>query len=183
LISFAADVEENFIHLTWNTASESNNRGFELQRSSDVNNFEKIAWRNGQGNAVAVTEYFYDDTNVQLEEIYYYRLKQIDFDGEENYSAIIAAKITNENLLNFDIFANPAQESAAILWHLPFNSSVEIFLTDVTGKRNEIFKDANVKKGEHFLILDGSISNLTRGIYFVTISIPSQTVTRKLIIQ
>ena len=183
LISFAAGGEKNFIHLTWSTASEINSSGFELQRSPDANNFEKIDWLMGQGNATSVTNYFYDDKNVQPGRIYYYRLEQIDFNGEEKYSAIIDAKISDEKSLNFVINGNPVQQSAIISWDLPAEDHVQVILCEATGKQIHILENSNEAKGGHFLTLDKTSLNLSQGIYLLTLSTSSQSITRKLVIQ
>lgn len=83
------------VALNWATASEINNDRFEIERSADGSSFEKIGTVNGNGNSVQTIEYSFKDTTVQRG-VYYYRLKQVDFDGRFEYSNISAASVDSE---------------------------------------------------------------------------------------
>lgn len=75
--------------LTWSTATELNNKTFELERSNDGMNFHKITEINGAGNSTSVLKYKYSDMNLELG-INYYRLKQVDYDGQFKYTNLIS---------------------------------------------------------------------------------------------
>ena len=183
LISLSAEGKNNFIHVAWSTASEINNRGFELQRTSDISNFEKISWKDGKGTTTSLTEYFYDDPDVEPEKIYYYRLKQIDFDGSENYSAAVATKITGIKSAELTLTENADGEYAIISWYLPFDSPVKIILTDVSGKQVPVLENSNMVKGNHSLKLEPTMFQLSKGMYFVSLSIPSEMLVRKFFVR
>ncbi len=90
LVSFTAVKKESDIELNWSTATETNNKGFEVQRQSgglERTGWERIGFVEGNGTTSQVHSYSYRDENVQPGK-YQYRLKQIDFDGSTEYSNI-----------------------------------------------------------------------------------------------
>lgn len=98
LLYFNGEVLENsYAHLTWATAIEINNDGFFIEKSTDMNTFNSIGWVSGNGNSTQLNSYSYDD--VMLPDVVtYYRLKQMDFDGQYNYSNVVALKINSTKL-------------------------------------------------------------------------------------
>lgn len=105
LISFNAEVLSNRVRLNWSTATETNNEGFYVERSVDTEHWEVLGFVPGQGSTATTQNYqLIDDHPVNG--INYYRLKQIDFDGQYEYSDVITAS------LNFSasiaIWPNPA---------------------------------------------------------------------------
>lgn len=88
LISFEGKIENGQIALSWSTASEKNNSHFEVYKSQDYRNFEKIGRVEGNGNTSNIIDYTYTDLDVMSTQ--YYQLKQIDYDGQFEYSEIIA---------------------------------------------------------------------------------------------
>jgi hypothetical protein len=79
---------EDGIHLAWSTAAEINNEKFEVERSIDGEHFEYAGTIKGKGNSVKISNYrFIDPINSNNE--WFYRIKQIDFDGKFEYSRTI----------------------------------------------------------------------------------------------
>jgi hypothetical protein len=107
LIDFSARLNKDKIDLKWQTASENNNLGFEIQRSKDGYDFENLGWQPGQKYSVNLIQYFYEDTQIENKQRYYYRLKQIDTNGTFSYSTIQTVETPNEN--NISIYPNPFQ--------------------------------------------------------------------------
>jgi hypothetical protein len=83
LISFNATCMNDFIQIKWTTASEKNNKMFELYKSDNALDWEWIHTESGQGDKASETNYQFIDSKKQA---VYYRLKDIDFDGIENSS-------------------------------------------------------------------------------------------------
>ncbi len=107
LTKFSAQEKDNQSHLSWTTAQETNNQGFEIERSIDGVTFEKIGFVDGHGTSSIITDYeFIDRTPKQG--VNYYRLKQIDIDGQHEYSKI--EHITIEAPSVITIHPNPAQD-------------------------------------------------------------------------
>lgn len=86
-----------YSHLTWETALEINNSGFVVERSLDAVKFNYIGWAEGNGNSTVLNSYYFDDFNIEPGKTYYYRLKQVDFDGNFEYSNIISIDFSLEN--------------------------------------------------------------------------------------
>ena len=110
LTDFQAKIENKTTLLTWQTATESNNAGFEIQRSADGINWEKIAWQDGQGTTTTAHTYTHRDTNP-LFGTSYYRLKQVDFDGAFEYTDVVQVNYEERDI---SIFPNPVKNTLHI---------------------------------------------------------------------
>jgi len=104
LISFNGNIQNNEAILYWKTATETNNKGFEIEKSVDGNNFSKLAFIEGHGTSTQQNEYSYTDIKLNGGDNYY-RLKQIDNDGRINYSGII--KLNYHLSFAYKIYPNP----------------------------------------------------------------------------
>ena len=95
LLYFDAFPSNNqYAQLEWATATEINNDGFEVLRSTDGIDFEYIAWISGNGNQTSTHKYSYEDYSIETGITYYYRLKQIDYDGQYEYFNIESVKLS-----------------------------------------------------------------------------------------
>lgn len=107
LIAFEAKFVNDLVSLTWSTASEINNDRFEIQRSKNGLDFETIGVTEGGGNSRTILQYTYSDRSP-LKGTSHYRLKQVDFDGQFEYSPV---RIVTDNLLDafmtVEVFPNP----------------------------------------------------------------------------
>ncbi len=82
LLSFSASVATNVVTLSWSTATELNNHGFEIERNSDKSNWRTIGFKEGNGTTSEQHQYTYSDIlSAEESSKFYYRLKQIDFNG------------------------------------------------------------------------------------------------------
>jgi len=104
--------------LSWNTFSEIDNKGFSVERSYDGLKFEPIAFVNGAGTTSVLHEYSYTDRNI-LSGITYYRLMQVDFDGDYAYSRTIA------------LSGNAKSDAGVRLFPVPVRSTLNLLFTDV----------------------------------------------------
>ena len=182
LINFEAKIKSQKVNLKWATASETNNSFFTIERSSDGENFERVSQQRGAGNSS--TTLFYNTTDeFPLSGISYYRLKQTDYDGHSTYSNI--ETIMNENkeeAVSIEIKSispNPFSESLEINFTSKFNGPVNILITSSTGQTivNEVI---NVNDGfNNYRFRD--LSQLTSGMYFVSIIYQDQKITQKVI--
>ena len=113
LISFQVTNQLGVAQLNWATASETNNAGFEIEKSADGYSFEKIGWVEGQGTSQETQSYKFVDNNP-FEDISYYRLKQIDFDEIFEYSEIAEIQIESFDNKIIQTFPNPVQDKLTI---------------------------------------------------------------------
>lgn len=105
LLNFEGRNTEGGNLLTWQTASETQNKGFDIERSTDVIYFEKIGFVLGNGTTIQKQDYFFKDES--FEGVVYYRLKQLDFDGRFEYSKIISIGGKGKTVLS--VFPNPSK--------------------------------------------------------------------------
>jgi hypothetical protein len=107
LTHFTATPKSSTVQLDWATATELNNDGFEVQRSADARSWEKLGWVAGRGTTQERQDYGFVD-EAPLSGQSYYRLKQIDYDGQYEYSPTVSVRGRGEAL--FSVFPNPARE-------------------------------------------------------------------------
>ncbi len=181
LLRFEVKKQENHNQLSWSTATEMNNAGFEIERSTtSVTGFEKIAFLPGTGNSTNIKNYEFDDFDVLSGTTYLYRLKQIDFNGQFQYSEIIYAKSTHYEKY-FSIAPNPFYETSTINYNLPEKSSVKIEVFSMTGKVMPLFENTSMTEGTHSFIFDPKKHGLTAGIYEMKIIINGQMIQKRLV--
>jgi len=136
ITSFKGEIAGTANRLYWTTSTESNNSGFEIERSSDGFNYTKIDFvktkANG-GNSSTNLSYSYNDLKP-ISGINYYRLKQIDNNGKFSYSNVVllTRKITEISLIR--LYPNPATEELNLVIASPKAEKVTISVTDLTGK-------------------------------------------------
>jgi hypothetical protein len=148
LVSFSASVNGNSVKLSWITATELNNFGFEIQRAQVNSVFEKIGFVNGNGSTTEVQHYSYTDKNLQ-EGNYTYRLKQVDLDGSFEYSKVVEVELTTP--IEFELsqnYPNPFNPVTAIRYSLPEAGDVKLNVYNLLGEQvaelvNE-YKEAGV---------------------------------------
>lgn len=155
LLSFEATAEGKNIELSWSTITETNNDRFELERSSDGKLFHTIHTEKGAGNSSALLHYMYTDHSPSTGKNYY-RLKQIDLDGQFTYSEIRALYIASAN--EIILSPNPAQNSILLHTEAPL---IDFELTDVSGKIIEVKKELS----QTDTLID--LHHLSKGFYIL----------------
>lgn len=159
LINFDAHKEENFAKLTWSTANEYNNKGFEIERSSDSRNWENIDFTPSltlDGNSNSRLDYVYFDQKPQQGNNYY-RLKQVDFDGNFEYTPIRMLQFSSDSKIN--IYPNPANNLVNVDG---LNINDKVYLFDATGR---LLNQTEATETKLQLSLDG----LSNGNYQINI--------------
>ncbi len=125
-LSFTGVLDKSRVKLNWKTADEVNNKGFEIERSTDAVSFEKIGW----ADASATNSYELFDTKIVKGNTYYYRVKQVDKDGRYSYSSVISIIYSGDNTIT--IYPNPVKNNLVI--QQTGNSRTSVVVTDLTGK-------------------------------------------------
>ncbi len=169
LISFTGKLNASNIELSWTTASEKNNDRFEILKSTDGITFEKVGTITGAGNSNIPLSYTFTDTKVEAGSIYFYQLKQIDFDGTSEFSKIIAVETGNRSELSVgDFYPNPARNLTTLPIILPSNEIVSLRIFSSDG-RLVLHQSKAFDKGLHSL--DINTENLPAGSYITHIHI------------
>lgn len=166
LTSFSAFVKSNAVELKWNTASETNNQGFEVERNSG-NGFVTIGFVGGSGTTTEIKNYNFIDKNIN-KGIYSYRLKQIDFDGTFEYLKVINVEVTAPVEFGLEQnFPNPFNPSTNISFSLAVDSKVKIYIYNLLGQQIAALFDSELTAGRHDISFDAG--NLNSGVYFYKI--------------
>jgi hypothetical protein len=165
LISFSAIQNGKDIVLEWQTATETNNSGFEIQKANDEE-WESIGFVPGYGTTTERHHYSFIDENVLLG-FYQYRLKQIDFDGAFSYSKTIELEITSPSEYQlYQNYPNPFNPSTKISWQLPVNSNVTLKIFNPVGEEiKTLVDDEFLEAGAHSSLFIVNPS-LPSGVYF-----------------
>lgn len=169
LTSFNAVSGNGSVDLTWTTASETNNRGFEVERSSDKVNFTTVAFVDGRGTTTSTSTYNYSD-KVNASGVLYYRLKQVDFDGTFAYSNTV--EVNNSVVTGFDLlqnYPNPFNPSTTIRFSVAESGVATLKVYNVTGEVVAELFNSNVEKGT-MQTVSFDASNLTSGVYFARLT-------------
>lgn len=163
LISFIAAQANGGIDLAWTTASETNNAGFEIERSIDNAMFVKIGFVHGFGTSTQKHEYFFSDNEANASK-YYYRLKQLDLDGTFSYSQVVEIDAGLPSKFNlYQNYPNPFNPSTAINFDLPVDAQVNISVYNTIGEIVAVIANSNYAAGRHTVQFDGS--NLASTVY------------------
>jgi len=171
LLSFSVyPVDNNYIACKWTTLTEVNNDGFELQRSINGIDFEKLAWIEGNGNSTDINSYLYEDKDVAKNIRYYYRIKQIDFNGVSEFFNIASAKLDGDvnGFVFGDFIPNPTKVNTTTSLEIisENNEEIEVVIHNSIGmKVNEFLYQLNI--GENSIEID--TKEFSRGVYFIII--------------
>jgi len=195
LTSFTANVNENEVTLNWQTATELNNYGFQVERQilkqvqNDESIWEKVGFVEGHGNSNSQKDYTFTDNllNLNLSLNLNYRLKQIDFDGNYEYSDEITVEL-GELVKEYKLeqnYPNPFNPSTTISYSIPNNvknemSNVKLIVYDILGNEVATLVNERQKSGNYEVKFDAS--NLASGIYLYKLQSGSFVQTRKLML-
>ena len=179
----AAQALSNEIRLTWQTLSERSNKGFEIERGTDGETFVKVGYVEGAGNSREAKNYLFDDPAVQRGIVYYYRYKQLDFDGRHAYSNVAQALLPvakgKETLQALTVYPNPFKGTVTFNYSLGKATHLTLEIYDLNGKLVATpLKNAGVKtSGEKSV----DLSSLSPGVYVYRLKAGTEAFTGKLV--
>ena len=162
-LNFTSQVDERSIILSWETATETNNGGFSIERKNGSSKFAETGFVKGKGNSTGKSSYVYVD-EVSLPGVYTYRLKQIDFDGSFHLSNEITVNVgIPDNFVLKQNFPNPFNSSTNIRYLLPKDCFVNLSVYNLLGEKIAVLLEDYMEAGSHEVIFESS--NLASGIY------------------
>jgi hypothetical protein len=149
--------------LSWKTSSETNNKGFEIQRSmGNTNDFMTIGFvgtKAKQGNSESEISYSFEDGDVKPGQTHYYRLNQVDFDGKSAFSPVKSIKPGSIES-NLNVYPNPSQGSFTVNTGST-SGKLNIFVMDNTGRVVNQYMNVSTSNTR--------INNLKKGFYTLKI--------------
>jgi hypothetical protein len=177
LVSFSAARAGDNAKLVWATASEKNNRGFEVQVSADGKAFRTLGFVASQGsNSNTKLDYAYTDTEAGKAGVRYYRLRQIDLDGTDSYSPVRAVSFDGSALATeLSIYPNPATgDDTRLLIQTSEVGNAHLRITDLMG-RTLIDQTVATANGSTETKL-AALTNAKAGTYLAQLTLPSGSV-------
>jgi len=183
LSSFTANYNKDKIVLEWETKTEVNNYGFDVERSfsSLGTRWETIGFVEGNGNSNSPKYYNFTDNNIVKTGAYNYRLKQIDNDGTYKYSNIVYVNVSSpDNYYLSQNYPNPFNPTTTISWQSPEGSRQTLKLFDILGNEVSTLVDEYRPAGNYEITF---IANrLPSGMYFYQLKSGTHTETKKMIL-
>jgi hypothetical protein len=166
LASFTASASEGLVELSWTTVTETNNQGFQIERSNG-GEFTSIGYIAGHGTTTETQNYTFVDRTVQTGS-YSYRLKQVDFDGSFAYSNVVETEVVAPAEFVLDQnYPNPFNPSTMISFRLAVESKVSMTIFNVLGQEVASLLNGNLVAGSHQVNFDAS--SLNTGVYMYRI--------------
>jgi hypothetical protein len=176
LTNFTATKNKNITNINWNTLTETGNKGFEVERSTDGRNFTSLEFVLSQGNSK--NNYSTIDKAPKVG-VNYYRLKQIDVDGRFTYSSIVSVKFEKEDIASFTFYPNPAKEILKINVGVIETENATIKLMNTVGQ-TVISKTIN--KSASTSVINFDVSKMASGIYYLELKNGTNSSVEKVII-
>lgn len=181
LVSFTAQLTGNAVNLNWITATETNNRGFSVERRlTSSENWAEIGFIPGRGTTTEQTSYSFTD-NLDRQGSFAYRLKQFDFDGTFAYSNVVFIDAVKPDKYELaQNYPNPFNPMTTIKFGLPENSQVMLTIYNALGEKIAELINTTLEAGYHKVDFDAS--NLPSGIYLYKINAGNFVETRKMML-
>jgi hypothetical protein len=170
LAAFSADAEGSNVILQWSTITETNNKGFSVERRSvnDNADWQEITFINGMGTTTQPVNYTYTDMSLSAGK-YQYRLRQIDFNGSYAYPGIVNVEVGIPSEFSLEQnYPNPFNPSTVVKFSLPAESKVTLKIFDLMGQETAEIINGNYTAGTHAVNINAAY--LSSGMYFYTIT-------------
>lgn len=180
LVRFEGKVVGTTAFLQWQTATETNNYGYEVERSTDQVAWQTVGFVSGSGNTSTPRVYHFKD-NTLPNGANFYRLKQIDNNGSLTYSKCIS--VTSQKAQNFRLeqnFPNPFNPSTTIVFHLPYQDFIEISVYSLTGEKAATLIKEVLPAGTHSIKFGSG--GLAGGCYIIQLKSTFFTQQKKMLL-
>jgi hypothetical protein len=180
LKSFSASVNDNSVNLNWTTATEINNRGFEVERSANDGRFITVGFVNGKGTTNDPQKYSFSDNNLTVGK-YSYRLKQVDFNGTFSYSDVVEVdmNVPVEFSLNQN-YPNPFNPSTTIQFGLTEDADVKLAVYNMIGEEVALLVNEFRTAGTHQVTFNAS--GLPSGTYVYRLEANGEYLINKMVL-
>jgi len=180
LSSFTASISGSGVNLNWETATETNNSGFAVERKSAGSDFAQIGFVPGFGTTTEPKSYTFSDNNLQSG-TYSYRLKQIDLDGTFEYSEEIEIEIALPSVFSLEQnYPNPFNPSTRIVYSIPEAGNVKLSVYNTVGEEVDVLINGFSQAGTFNITFNASA--LSAGVYLYKLQSGNSVQTRKMVL-
>ncbi len=181
LLSFQTQKITTGVQLSWQTTAEKNSDYFVVERSIDGKAFMPVCQVTAKGNSSQLETYYCYDQNP-ADGNNYYRLRQVDLDGQFAYSKVVTVSYDQKNSSQMGLVPNPAKDAVKVVFTKTFEKQQEVLvqITTLTGQiLLKEYRRANASTNE----LELNTSTLAEGMYVVEVATESQKFVQKLIVK
>ena len=176
---FKAQVRGDNVLISWQTLTEVNNDYFELERSNDGKSFDFVNMVQGYGTSSVLQSYQYLDKEAKSG-TNYYRLKQVDFNGDFAYSNIVSVRLNDKELSELSFYPSPVKNNLIVEINSTLNEQGTISISNSMGQI-VMTKNIILYSGNNVSSMD--VSELTNGVYHVQFSSSSMNTVQTIIKQ
>ena len=181
LVSFTAEVYESKVQLSWRTATEINNYGFEIERRLDEDEWSNIGFVEGQGNSISPKYYSFTDNSPAGGNKFQYRLKQLDTDGSFEYSNIVEVQIGPYQYELLQNYPNPFNPSTIIEFSLPEDANnVKLSIYNPLGEKVAELINTELVAGKYSF--KWNARNEATGIYIYELKTDNFVLVKKMLL-
>lgn len=185
LTTFVANSNNgNTVSLDWETSTEVNNYGFEIERkitsANTSDSWENLGFVQGAGNSNSHKFYSYIDNSLSGGNTFAYRLKQLDINGQFEYSDIVEVNVIPNSFILEQNYPNPFNPNTKISYRLPYRTNVQLTIYDVLGK--EIKQIENEIKESGLYSVEFDANELPSGVYYYSLKAGDFSQTRKMML-
>ncbi len=190
LSSFVGSVVEDRVVINWTTASQTNNAGFRVLRSTDGETYEAVSELiSGAGTTDQLMDYMFEDNSLPAAEIVYYVLEQIDLDGTVNLSnpieVLLGARFTLPTEFSSAVYPNPFNPRTTISYELPTDTAVSVIIYDAIGQEIRQLVSQHYTAGRYSVQWDAKDHmgrSVGSGVYIAKIKAGPNTAIQKMLL-
>lgn len=180
LSSFTGQLIKNTVYLKWESKTEINNSGFNVERRINEGEWNTVGFVQGSGNTTLPKEYNFVDKDIFGGSKFEYRLKQIDYNGTFEYSEIVELELEPLEFELLQNYPNPFNPSTTIRFSLPQTAKINLNLYNLLGELVKTLAEGTYEAGYHKVDFDASA--LASGVYLYRIESESFTQQKKMIL-
>ena len=185
LVSFTANIQNDGVQIIWNVVDEVNVLGYEIQKSSDGNHFERIHFIPAKDINLDKKQYSYFDDNIGPGNSFY-RLRMVDTDGSEEFSGTVKVQgLVPTDFVLANPYPNPFNNGTKIEFHLPKSGDINLSIFNTNGQFiKTLAQGYYASPGNYSAQWDGTNdfgSNVSTGIYLIVLKTEFSTQVRKAI--
>ncbi len=190
LSSFVGSVVEDRVVINWTTASQTNNAGFRVLRSTDGETYEAVSELiSGAGTTDQLMDYMFEDNSLPAAEIVYYVLEQIDLDGTVNLSnpieVLLGVRFTLPTEFSSAVYPNPFNPRTTISYELPTDTAVSVIIYDAIGQEIRQLVSQHYTAGRYSVQWDAKDHmgrSVGSGVYIAKIKAGPNTAIQKMLL-
>jgi len=180
LVSFVAASNGNSVVLSWETATETNNSHFEIEKRSENNAYTTIGKVTGAGTTVQPVKYSFTDNNPGAAKVYY-RLKQVDFDGSFSYSKEVEADVEVPTVFELSQnYPNPFNPSTTIRYAIPEDARVTLEVYSILGELVATLVNDVQPAGKYNVVFNAA--KFASGTYVYRLTANQTVITKKMLL-